>query len=127
MENPNRMVSSRVTSLLDLPEGFELWQDWDLIWANADQVHHYLDVYINGNLDDQEKRVLMELMVSSYDNFLNENPPDLELEKDLRRLLVDDVELHAWVLGYWSAPHRPEGGWNVTPMIRQILEDGTDS
>ena len=121
MENPEPIISERVTKLLDLPEGFELWQDWDLIWADADRVHTFFDIYESGDLSDPERRVLMELIIASYDVWLERNSGDPEFENNLKTVIRRDAALHKWMLDYWSrSDSDSEGSFNVTPMIREL-------
>ncbi len=128
MDYSEQVVSGRVAELLGLQEGFEQSTDWDLIDEDADRVHHFLDVYETGSLTDPEKQVVMQLIVASYDAWLNgEREADPAFELKLREHLAANPDLHDWVISYWAAMHRPdEKGWKVTPIMREIAKSQRD-
>jgi hypothetical protein len=115
-----QQVSKRVADLLELPEGFELGEDWDLICADSDRLFDFLDVYENTNLTDHERRVLMELIIASFDEWLNTNESDA-VERQIAHYLRENVMLHIWAIKYWGSVNSSWGeGWNVTPFIKQV-------
>jgi len=129
MDYSEQVVSARVAELLGLQEGFELGIDWDLIDEDPDRTHHFLHVYETGGLTDPEKQVVMQLIIASYDAWLNEQrEADPAFEGKLREHLVANPDLHDWVISYWAAMHRPdEKGWKVTPMMREIAKSNRES
>lgn len=118
-----------MAELLGLQEGFEVGIDWDLIDANPDRVHRFLRVYETGRLTDPERQVVMQLIIASYDAWLNEGrESDSAFDGKLREHLAANPDLHAWVISYWAAMHRPnEKGWKVTPLIREIANSSRES
>ena len=63
----------------------------------------------------------MELIIASYDDWLEKNQFDPSLEGRIAKQLSEDVDLHAWTIQYWGRLHEPESkGWDVTPLMRRI-------
>ena len=128
MDYSEQVVSGRVAELLGLQEGFEQSTDWDLIDEDADRVHHFLHVYETGGLTDLEKQVVMQLIIASYDAWLNEQRgADLAFEGKLREHLAANPDLHDWVISYWAAMHSPdEKGWRITPLMREVAKSNRE-
>jgi hypothetical protein len=105
-----------------MPEGGVWEHDWDLLWANANRVEELLGLYEQESLDSDERHTLMQLLISSYDDRLNERGLEPELEHRLVKLLKQEVQLHIDTLEYWGLLQEPnpQGGWAVTPLIRKV-------
>jgi hypothetical protein len=120
MEISNATVQ-RLGQILKIPDlGGE---DWDLTFADASRVYEFCDVYEKGALADGEKAALMELIVASYDQYLDGANPQADLEARLLKLLKGDFELHEHTIVYWSklSSHDPSVLWAVSPLMREIL------
>jgi hypothetical protein len=121
MKVPHNLQLPKLRKLIGIPEFGDLEQDWDLIMANSEWVGQLLDYYENENLNDDEKNILMQLIIASYDEKLNEGKNDLAEETKLTAFLEKDIEIHKDIFEYWARLHEIESeGWAVTPMLRKI-------
>ena len=121
MRDPDNLYLPRLRELLNISETESWGQDWDLIIANSEWVEQLLDWYEKENLNDNEKNILMQLIVASYDEKLNEDKHDLTEEKRLVHFLERDIDIHKDIFEYWARLHEPESeGWEITPMLRKI-------
>lgn len=124
MKNPHNLHLPRLRELIDIPEFGDLEQDWDLIMANAEWVEQLLDFYENEKFNDDEKNILMQLIIASYDDKLDYDKYDYGAETRLTNILEKDFEIHKDIFEYWACPYDLEReGWQVTPMLRKIWFD----
>ena len=82
MKSPDNLHLPGLYKPLNIHDEKNWGQDWDLIMANSDQVKKLLDYYENEILTDDEKNILMQLIIASYDDKLYEGKYDPEEEKD---------------------------------------------
>ena len=121
MRDPDNLQLPRLRDLLNIPETESWGQDWDLIMADSESVEQLLDWYEKENLNEHEKNILMQLIVASYDDKLNEDTEDLRSEKRLTFFLERDIVIHRDIFEYWARLHEPEDeGWKITPILRKI-------
>jgi hypothetical protein len=98
-------------------------QDWEWEVADPDRIDEFLATYQSGELSDDERFTLMEVMLQSFE----ELPTALEADRRwfrLRDILDRNAALHAHSIWYWSAPDVDDLAecWRVTPFLRCILE-----
>ena len=97
-------------------------QDWQWQVADPMRIPEFLTAYAIGGLSDDERFVLLEVLLQSFE----ESPRDLERDGLWRRLLglIDrNIELHIHSVWYWSLVDEkdPANCWKVTPFLREIL------
>lgn len=99
-------------------------QDWELEVADASRVGEFVDAYTSGELSDDERFTLMELILFSSEG---KGVPLAEQERwpQIVELLRRHVELHAHTIYYWSCvdAHPDDDVWDVTPYLRQTMAD----
>jgi hypothetical protein len=93
-------------------------EDWDLILANSARVDEYCDLYDSNALPDEEKQLLMQLIVASLDDLLRVEP-NAPSHARVQRMLERDRTLHAQVIKYWAHGDK-KVVWKVTPMMRRL-------
>ena len=121
MRDPDNLHLPLLRELLNISENENWGQDWDLIMANSERVEQLLNWYEKENLNDDEKNILMQLIVASYDDKLNEGESEPEEEARLAVFLERDIEIHKDIFEYWARLHEPEDeGWEITTMLRKI-------
>jgi hypothetical protein len=102
-------------------------QDWEWEVADPDRIDEFLRAYRSGDLNDDERFTLMEMIIQSF-----EDAPDAP-ETDSRwgevlELLAKRIDLHISTVGYWAATD-VEGldeAWLVTPSMRRVLRDQSE-
>lgn len=126
MKYPDNLYLPNLSKLLDIQDG-NWGQDWDLIMANSDWVEKLLNYYEYENLNNDEKNILMQLIIASYDDKLDQDKYDTEEEKKLAFFLERDIANLTDIFEYWARLHEPESeGWTVTPLLRKIWFENKD-
>lgn len=99
-------------------------QDWEHTAADSERIDDFFSAYASGELDDDERFVLMELLIQSFEHIAADTGAEDSRWPQLLALLDEHVELHAFSLWYWADPdtamHEDEL-WHVTPSLRQLL------
>ncbi|MDR2012165.1 MAG: hypothetical protein LBQ20_03815 [Rhodanobacter sp.] len=131
-------TSSAIDSLakrFEFPNTPEM-QDWEWEVANPKRISEFLDAYENGQLTDDERFTLMEIIIQSFEDlglkvkFDPEWQHVLPMALDPRWhhvlvLLDQNIDLHAYSVWYWSdLENENEDGddqWQVTPFLRSIV------
>ncbi len=117
---PTAAAIEKLAQRVDLPHGPHM-QDWAWEVADPNRIDEFLDVYTSGELDDDERFTLMEMLIQSFADLEG----DLERHsrwEDLLALLEENVELHAWTIWYWGKPaaHEVEPEWRVAPYLWEL-------
>lgn len=116
-------VLEKISKALLLPyNGDE--QDWDLEMANPDRldefIRHYNDSCLNS---DEEKKTLMALILSSYDDFLNKTGQEVDNKWfEIRDILKNNKDLFVNLIDYWSLDDevKNENLFKITKLVREI-------
>ena len=118
---PTREAIDSLAERFALPNTPDM-QDWEYEVSNPARIDEFLDAYLNGGLNDDEKFTLMEMLIDSFEG------SDIDLAVDSRWAHVLDqldrnIELHAHTVWYWSCLDNDnlDECWGVTPHIRAIL------
>lgn len=113
------MAQKALAARFDLPYD-ESDQDWEWTHSRFEQVPAYLAAYTSGELDDDERFTLMEMMIDC----LNGQTEAPEYEPMLR-LLNENIKLHLSTVWYWSVTEHigedPDFSWEISPAMREIL------
>lgn len=99
-------------------------QDWERTAADSTRIDDFLAAYVSGELDDDERFVLMELLIASFEHIAADTGAPDPRWPHLLALLDQHVELHAFSLWYWADPDDPmdeDKLWHVTPSLRLLL------
>lgn len=76
-------------------------QDWERYFADPDRIGEFLDLYSNGNLDTEEKYLLMDLVLASAIDAEGDTPKRLQWAT-IERTLIADYDIHRWTVWYWA-------------------------
>ncbi|MHA7101008.1 hypothetical protein [Roseivirga pacifica] len=105
---------------------YENTQDWDLTESDSERIKEFLQIYKSDDLSDDEKFALMELIISSFDDLVEEggNINREGIWTDCKHILNNEPWLHITTIHYWSSlEHKdPKKGFSVTELIRPIWE-----
>ena len=115
----------RLNQLLNLPYHSSM-QDCDIELADAKRVGEFCDLYETGDLDSDEMFLLMELIVASLDDLLNDEAiENVSAVQRVMFLLRRDFVLHFNTVAYWSSLDETDetNVFAVTPFIRQVWQD----
>ena len=123
---PTAEAISSLANRFELPNAPQM-QDWEWEVADSKRIDEFLDTYLCGELTDDERFTLMEMIIQSFeelDSLMTVHPRWTEFLKELRQ----NIDLHVYSVWYWSDLENELGeeAWQVTPYFRKILEDFRD-
>ena len=100
-------------------------QDWEVEVADFARVDDFLEAYSDPLFSDDDRFLLMELIVASLDDGLRAGSQLGALWSRTRRLLLGSVRLHAATLSYWACGNDddPEHQFAITPLMRWVWRD----
>lgn len=113
---------------LKLPKGDSYTQDWVYELPEEYRTEEWLDKYIvaysNSNYSEQEKNLLMSLMLDIINDFLIEKSERQSVLIDkVLKLLLANYQQHRQLIEYWSLDNEPlEDCFELTPKIRKITK-----
>jgi len=121
LPNLTAAAIAKLNRMLQLPaEGAE--QDWELQLGDAARLDEFVRVYETAELDDEDRRALMSLIVASADAALGAGTPGPPEQARIAALLVRDAHLHRTLLDYWSQGDvdEPEAQFLISPWMREV-------
>lgn len=98
-------------------------QDWQWEVADARRIDEFLAGYESGDLSDDERFTLMEIIIQSFADLSESLSSDLRWSRTLE-LLTENVSLHLYSIWYWSCLDNDIGHeelWTVTPDLRVVF------
>ena len=98
-------------------------QDWDIEMADSRRLDEFIKFYMESNLCDDQKVAVMSLILSSYDDLLNEN--NLEIDdrwNKIKSILKSERIIFVTLMNYWSLSNEVEENnfFRITPLLRNI-------
>ena len=95
-------------------------QDWEWEVADAERIDEFMTAFLAGDLDEDQRFVLLETLIQSFDDLGD------ALRRDERwpRLLAaidESIELHIYTVWYWADLEGECDGWTVRPYFRELL------
>lgn len=95
-------------------------QDWYLEMANSNRITDFLNFYKQNNLTINEKIALMSLILSSYDDYLNEKNLLIdERWEEIKNNLESEKIIFVELIDYWASNKNSEKNniFKITPLI----------
>jgi hypothetical protein len=119
---PTEQAIASLAARFDLPNESYM-QDWEWEVAEPERIDEYITVYNSGELNDDERFTLMEMIVQAFEDIGDSLNNDSRWV-DILRLLEQNIELHAYSVWYWSDLENELGDeiWHVTPFLRKIVD-----
>lgn len=101
-------------------------QDWERHFEDFDRLAEFIAHYETGQLDDDERFLLMELILASSTNgkpdFLNSS-----LWQTIKQKLRNDPDTHGWSIWYWACIDEdlrlPYNDFFIAPDLQLLLLD----
>lgn len=96
-------------------------QDWTYVVADDEKIEEYLALYATLK-DDDLKFTLMEIIIQATNNQLN-GFVFWQYREKLKKLLLEDFELHEYTIFYWAEFDNPnlDDCWAITPYMRELF------
>jgi len=96
-------------------------QDWDLVNSNPERIDDFLKAYQELDDDDDEKFILMQLIVASFDDFQSDKKFDFELWHECRTILEKEHFIHIHTISYWSMKEDQSDHFFISPFMDVIF------
>jgi hypothetical protein len=102
-------------------------QDWQWEVSDATRLDEFLQAYESCDLNDDERFVLMEIILQSFEDRGKALAIDPRWYRVLE-LIDRKIDLHAHSVWYWSAMETEDVNdqWVVSPYLRRILDKHFD-
>jgi len=95
-------------------------QDWDLINSNPERIDDFLKAYKVLD-DDDEKFILMQLIVASFDDFQSDKNFDFKLWDKCSNILENEHFIHIHTIFYWSKKENQSDHFFISPFMDVIF------
>ena len=106
---------------LNLPKGDEFTQDWEYEVADSKKIGVFLSYYKNNNLNLDEKRTLMQLILESYNDYVGELGYNDNYSDELRDILQKESVLYNDMIDDWACGEEDlEDCFAITSFMREI-------
>ena len=114
----------KITVNLDLKGCDNHSQDWEYEAADPNRIEDFLKYYVNNKLDTIEKRILVKLLLESYNDYVGEKGFSLDYTEKIKKIIKEDRELCGDIIHDWICEGEElEDAFYITPVIREIAKD----
>lgn len=127
-----RHPTSAARSSLNNSFGFEDHddiQDWERFFADEDRIGEFLTFYQEGAASNDEKFLLMDLILASAAD-ASDGIPDATQWQSMETLLSDQYDLHAWTIWCWAdideATGIPLNDFRISRRMQKLLQQEHD-
>jgi len=98
-------------------------QDWAWEIADSNRLDEYLTDYQSGELTNDERFTLMEIIMQAFEDLPAPLDSDPRWEATLMTL-DSKIDLHAYTVWYWSDLENEleDECWRVAPYLRKLVE-----
>lgn len=98
-------------------------QDWEYEVGDSSKVSEYIESYEKIIMSKEEKFALMIIIISSYNDALEEGKIENSIWDKIRHHLLNDISIHRNTILYWALEGEDlENCFSITPFIRQLLD-----
>lgn len=113
----------KLSSDLKLNKGDQYTQDWEYEVSEMNKINEFIEYYKNTELNSIEKRILINIILESYNDYVGERGEDSYYSEILNQILKKDFILYKDIIQYWSC----EGeelidAFYLTPLMRKIID-----
>ena len=114
---------NKLTKDLNLKKD-EITQDWEYEMADARRISEFLQYYKENQLSPSEKKLLIQLLLESFNDYMGEFNYNLKYLGELKCIVKNDFEIYKDILDYWACGEDDlEDCFTITPFIREILRE----
>ena len=113
---------ARISKLLDEPIE-ELDQDWEWVVSDVCRFREYLRLYSLAYLDDQERSILMEMMLQCVNDVKAEFGFMPKFWLEVKVILIRDFRFLRKTVGYWGGISHfalPINSWAISKEMKKV-------
>jgi hypothetical protein len=120
-DGPVRVAVAEVLNKLGIDPRYRLGehdQDPEYTSCRSEEIPRYLDLYVHGDLEPDERAVLCCFLLQGLNELIQAGTPH-PLQADIFNALFDAEDIHRAELAYWmdtSDPER-ENWWPITDAL----------
>lgn len=120
---PSRRALENLCALLQLQSAYN--SDWEVELADASRLAEFLDAYDHPNLDEDDRFLLMGIIVASLDDALSQGSDVDGFWASVESILRRHGELHASTMSYWACGDAldPDHQFAITSAMRRVWHD----
>ena len=119
---PTKEAVDNLSKQLDLPNEPNM-QDWEWEVADPNKIKLFFNHYFNGNLSEDEKFTLMEVLLQSFE----ESSINLDSSVEWKEIMISIEKswpLHRYSVWYWSCWEENEKDcWRISNFMKNIIEN----
>lgn len=100
-------------------------QDWDIEMADYKRIDEFIKFYKGSNLSDDKRVAVMSLILSSFDDLLNETNMEIDDRwNEIKLILKSEEFIFVDLIDYWSLSNEVEevNLFRITPLMRNIKQ-----
>ena len=123
IRHPTRDAIEKLALLFDLPNNDGM-QDWEWEVADSERIDEFLEVYSMDSITDDERFVLLEMLLQSFED------SEIDIENDIRwqsllELINKYFKIHSYTIWYWSCFDTPEveHRWRISKYMRNVCAE----
>lgn len=118
-----RKAIVNLSKKIDLPSYGEYSQDWEYEVADSSRVAEFISFYENVVFNVEEKFALMAVIVSSYNDAIEEGKSDNTISDKIKHHLSNDINIHKCTIVNWALLDEEsiEDCYPITPLMREVL------
>jgi hypothetical protein len=122
--NISRKAIENLAAHLKLPLPGPFDQDWEFMVSDPKKIKELIHAYESYDLDNQDKHLLLHIVIDSYNNCMYNNSGDLADWDKICNFMINDIDNNLDILYYWSDIDQDDvdNCFPVTPLVRKVLE-----
>lgn len=98
-------------------------QDWEYENADFRRLNEFVSYYKNARLTDEEKFVLMRLILESFNDGLSSGEDPFLAWQEVVRILLGDSKIHESTIQEWLCTGEElENCYKLTPLLRKAVK-----
>ena len=125
MEHTYGKIVKKFCEELHLPKPHAFCQDWEIEVADLLRIQEFINYYQEKKLNNREKEVLMEIIINSCDDALQNGTLNENNWRKVAEILIVDRDIHDKTIDYWILEdvEDKEECFVITPLIRRVKEE----
>ena len=117
-------AATKIALALNLEESNSHSQDWEYEVADSNRIGDFLEFYISNELNMAEKRILIKLLLESYNDYVEKKGFNSDYARKIKTILEKEKRLFEDIIQEWSCQEENlENSFYITPIIREIIKD----
>ena len=126
IEYPTAESIQKIAKDLNIKPPERYTQDWEYESADAERISEFIAYYKQNFLNTNEKITIMTLILSSYDDYINEYGENFDYSREIKQILLSESDLYLDIAKYWACEGEVfedfEDGFAITPFAKRVRD-----